>query len=617
MAQAVSPQAFETMILPYLVVLPFALAPAFWMIFRYKFLPKENIYLVARKFAQAITKPAIWAKKIFQRTPKTNLILPVIAIFASAVVFQTPFFLIHVVTFTLNLKEVGNALSVGYVILSAYALYVSFLENSALDEKAFAKMSAGKDLNLGMIVKPFHGKLNLSWKDINHHIHVLGQPGSGKSVLLRNFYAHQIMSGEGLLMIDLKADLDVKAEIKGLALKAKREKDLVIIDLSNPEKSASYNPLLRGNASELKDKIMSALDWSEVFYKKLSEKFLLNILNGLVVARDQLQLTPTLEDLSECLTSPDSLIALADKIKSVDPIISMDLMELVKKLKEKTIDMGLTGIQTDIEVMLKSNFGSILLSSNAMDMLDAIQSKKIVLINLDGQTYRETAVRLGRMIISDLRSASGAIVSSVSQEERPTFTVIVDEFADIITSDSMCDEFVSLLSRCRGSGIGVIMAHQSLGDFKDERSRTRVLDSTETTISFLQKDPKSCEILAGIVGTKETTAVTEQTSKFLFFDVKTGKGTERVTQEFIFHPNHFKNLNIGEAIYMAKRPSRAVLLKVKSLEVPKCKRDLPVAASTHGSNERFLSLRKERESGVVESSFAERLGSIVRKQADI
>ena len=38
-----------------------------------------------------------------------------------------------------------------------------------------------------------------------------------------------------MLMIDLKADLDVQSEILGLAESADRLKDVQIIDLSNPE----------------------------------------------------------------------------------------------------------------------------------------------------------------------------------------------------------------------------------------------------------------------------------------------------------------------------------------------------------------------------------------------
>lgn len=80
----------------------------------------------------------------------------------------------------------------------------------------------------------------------------------------------------------------------------------------------------------------------------------------------------------------------------------------------------------------------------------------------------------------------------------------------------MMTGFLSLLNRCRGSGIGVIIAHQSLGDFKDERTRTQVWDSTETTFSFVQKDPESCETLAKIIGTQEAISVTEQIDQFHF-----------------------------------------------------------------------------------------------------
>jgi hypothetical protein len=172
------------------------------------------------------------------------------------------------------------------------------------------------------------------------------------------------------------------------------------------------------------------------------------------------------------------------------------------------------------------------------------------------------------MLLGDLRAASGAIVTNMVKTERPNFTVIVDEFSDIVSTIEMAESFVGFLNRCRGSGIGVVIAHQSLGDFKDETSRKQIMDSTETFFSFVQKDPKTCEILASIVGTEETWKVTEQTSESILFSEKTGMGTRRLTQEYIYHPNVFKNLDTGMAVYAAKKPSRFGIVKIDFIEIP-------------------------------------------------
>jgi len=228
----------------------------------------------------------------------------------------------------------------------------------------------------------------------------------------------------------------------------------------------------------------------------------------------------------------------------------------------------LESLRAELTLLTKAEFGSIFNSPHTLDVYSAIMSRKVVLVNLDGQTYNESAKKFGRLLLADLRSASGAIVTNTPENQRPQFTVLVDEFADIVATEDMAKTFVGFLNRCRGSGIGVVIAHQSLGDFKDATVRSQIMDSTETMFSFVQKDPETCETLAAIVGTKEVYEKTKQTKDWMFGEDATGMGSKKLVQEFIYHPNVFKNLGMGEAVYVAKKPSRFGTVHVKMVEIP-------------------------------------------------
>jgi hypothetical protein len=411
-------------------------------------------------------------------------------------------------------------------------------------------------------------RLRLKWRDINNHIHVLGQPGAGKSVFLRNIYAQKIATGSGLMMMDLKADIEVCGEIVALCKRFGRLEDLQIIDLSRPEISCGYNPLIRGNASELKDKLMSTIEWSEPYYKKMAERYLLNIMRALVELRDQSHLIPTLKDVHLALSTPKALITLASQLPDSGEAIRNELIELSEELKKKESRQALTGIKTDIEVMLRSEFGTILTSPNSLDLVETMKSGKLLYILLDGQTYGETAVRFGQILLAELRSASGHIVSNLVKNKRPRFTVIIDEFSDLVSSGEMARVFTGFLNRSRGSGIGVIIAHQSLGDFDDPNTAKQVIDCTETLFSFVQKDPDTCETLSGIAGTKEHWETTEQIEGSFLPQTATGRGTRKWVHGFLIHPNTFKTLGIGEAVYVAKKPTRFGLVRIHNLLPP-------------------------------------------------
>ena len=461
----------------------------------------------------------------------------------------------------------AGGLSSAYVALFWYYFLTNKFRADELpsSNNLITKKMSKEGIKIGRLTSPKRVDLNLKWNDINHHIHILGQPGAGKSVLLRNIYSHQIMNGEGLLMIDLKADISVRDDFLSLAQLSNRMNDLILIDLSHPKKSCGYNPLSFGNATEIKDKIIGAIVWSEPYYKRACENALLVVMRGLVWIRDHKNLNPTLEDVLEALSGVSGLTVLSELVE--DEGIRQSIYSLITENK-KELSKSIEGLKAEIGLMVLSEFGSIFKKENSLNILEAMKSKKIILINLDGQTYSESAKKFGRMLLGDLRAASGAIVTNIAKTERPKFTVIVDEFSDIVSTIEMAESFVGFLNRCRGSGIGVVIAHQSLGDFKDETSRKQIMDSTETFFSFVQKDPETCEILASIVGTEETWKVTEQTSESILLSEKTGMGTRRLTQEYIYHPNVFKNLDTGMAVYAAKKPSRFGIVKIDFIEIP-------------------------------------------------
>ncbi len=414
-----------------------------------------------------------------------------------------------------------------------------------------------------------HKPKNLLWSDINHHIHVLGQIGAGKSILLRNIYSHQIMSAQGLMMIDLKGEYELKDEFKTLYLNSKNKNGFNLFDVSNPSGSIKYNPLLRGNSTELKDKFMLAFTWSEEYYRKQAESFLLLVFNALVIVRDDLGELMTINDVLSLLVEPKNLLHLREKIPSHYKMERDDLEDLYIQIgKSKNGIHDLAGLKTDLELIVKSSLGPMVNSHQSVDLLDIIMKKQILLVSLDGQRFGETAKRISRLFISDLRSCSGYISNQVKPKDRPQFTLVIDEFADIVSSKESGEMFANLLNRSRSSGIGCVIAHQSLGDFEDERVMKQIIDNTGTLLTFVQKDNDSAEKISKMIGTKEVNKTTKQTKKELFMSRNTGSGSVRTTEEFHIHPNQIKNLNIGEAIYFTKKPTSFGKLEVRFLVNP-------------------------------------------------
>ncbi|HEX3046518.1 MAG TPA: type IV secretory system conjugative DNA transfer family protein, partial [Bacillota bacterium] len=134
------------------------------------------------------------------------------------------------------------------------------------------------------------------------HCHLLGTTGSGKteSVIFPMLF-QDICRGRGAIIVDAKSEIKFFKKIYTYHLRenpTEKKQEIYIVNLGNPEFSNTYNPLLRGNAVELKDRIMGSLVWSEVFYKKKAEEILL----VLFLALESIKKRVTFRDLYILLT---------------------------------------------------------------------------------------------------------------------------------------------------------------------------------------------------------------------------------------------------------------------------------------------------------------------------
>ncbi len=92
----------------------------------------------------------------------------------------------------------------------------------------------------------------------------------------------------------------------------------------------------------------------------------------------------------------------------------------------------------------------------------------------------------------------------------------------------------------------------------------RLTGNTSTLYAFLQKNSESAEIISGMAGTRAVWKTTQQTERFLFFEVNSGKGSRREVEEFVIHPNTIKSLQVGSCICIKKYPfARAYLIGIR------------------------------------------------------
>ncbi len=105
---------------------------------------------------------------------------------------------------------------------------------------------------------------------------LLGASGSGKSNALLWCLARHIDAGFGVVVIDMKGDQLLSRRLHYEAEAA--EVDFYEWTLDGGD---CWNPLARGNRSELKDKLIASEEFTERHYQAMYERYLLNVFRAL------------------------------------------------------------------------------------------------------------------------------------------------------------------------------------------------------------------------------------------------------------------------------------------------------------------------------------------------
>lgn len=415
-------------------------------------------------------------------------------------------------------------------------------------------------VQIGQVSGSLWRKEELSEGELNHHVHIVGASGYGKTVLLSHIIKQRIEQGKGLLFIDLKGDRETLTKFFDIAAKCGRADDFETFSLTDLALSLPYNLVEEGTATQLRDRIIMSLNWSEEFYKNQTSSFLLKLLLILVWLRDNKGMGFHLGTILECSSSLESYLKFASQIPLEEPKLKLISAELAQFLKEKDSFQSLQGLRTQLESIVLSDFGELITQIHGINLFEAVTKSKIIFLFLDSRRYGETAKSIGRFILQDLKSVSARIDAEVPKIHRKSFSVIVDEFADLASED-----FIGFLDRARSSKMSVVVAHQEICDLQriSPEFAGRLMGNTSTLYAFLQKRPESAEIISGMAGTKKVWKETFRSERLFFVDIPTGDKSLREVEEFNIHPNLVKSLRVGKCVCIKKYPSsRAYLVNV-------------------------------------------------------
>ncbi|MBP7832048.1 MAG: type IV secretion system DNA-binding domain-containing protein, partial [Candidatus Pacebacteria bacterium] len=314
-------------------------------------------------------------------------------------------------------------------------------------------------------------------KDRTRHVYVIGKTGMGKSTLLENMAAQDLLNGEGMAFIDPHGSAVTKLLEY---VPEHRIKDVVYFAPFDTEYPISFNVLEDVGADKrhlIASGLMSSFKkiWVDAWSARM-EYILNNILLALLEYPGA-----TLLGVNRMLADKDYRKQVVDNIK--DPSVKSFWVDEFAKYGDRYMQEAGASIQNKVgqfvsNPLIRNIIGQ---EKSSFDIRKMMDDKKILLINLSkGQIGESNANLLGGLLITKiyLAAMSRADVSGEMMKRLPSFYLYVDEFQSFAS-----DSFADILSEARKYNLSLNIAHQYVEQMS-EAVRAAVFGNVGTMIVF-------------------------------------------------------------------------------------------------------------------------------------
>ena len=358
----------------------------------------------------------------------------------------------------LNIKELSSII---------HFPHGRFNQNPRIAWQKFKVIPAPDDLpNEGIVVgyNNYWGvkrEIRITDKDRFRHIYILGQTGTGKSTIMLTQAIDDMDNGRGFTFIDPHGEA---VEFLLRHFPKERIDDLIYFDLWNTAYPIGLNPLeVSPDDSDEKDVVTNDLVemfiqmyGHEIFGPRIQDYFR----NACLLLMDQPE-GGTIVDIMRLFT--DEAFAEA-KIRNLkDPVVAAWWNKTYKKMGDREKAEIIPFIQAKFwpfttGVYVRNIIGQ---SKSAFKMYDAMQQKKIILMNLaKGISGEETSKLIGKIIAMQVK-LSALKRAKIEEKDRVPHYLYVDEFQNYVSQS-----FESIMSEARKYRLGLVVAHQYTDQLK-------------------------------------------------------------------------------------------------------------------------------------------------------
>lgn len=321
--------------------------------------------------------------------------------------------------------------------------------------------------------------IRLGDKDRRRHIHVIGQTGVGKSVLLENLAYQDMMDGRGFAFVDPHGD-----SVEALLSKVPKERveDVVYFNPSDMANPIGLNMFEFDHPDQKDFLVQEAISMLYGLYDPghtgIVGPRLEHIFRNCALLLMSDPAGGTFIDIPKLLIDENFM---KSKLKHVTDQQVLDFWTKEFPASQRSSESG------EVISWVVSKFGPFI-SNDAMrniigqtksgfNFQDIMNNNKILLVNLSKGKMGDLNSRLLGIIFVMKFQAAAMARASVPEDERKDFTLYVDEFQNFAT-----DSFETILSEARKYRLSLVLGNQFMTQLKEEL-REAIIGNVGTTVT--------------------------------------------------------------------------------------------------------------------------------------
>lgn len=319
--------------------------------------------------------------------------------------------------------------------------------------------------------------------DRRRHLYVIGMTGTGKSTLLSNLAAKDIVAGEGLCVMDPHGEL--AGEIMG-TVPPERIDDVIYFNPGDTGRPFGLNMLeFDPKNPETKTKVINQfigiLDRLYNLKETGGPMFETYLRNSILLNMGHPESGNTIMEISKVLADEDFRRFKLSKCEN-KPVVDFWVKEAEKAGGEASLANMVPYITSKLNQFIGNDIMRPIIAQqkSSFDIREVMDQQKILFINLSKGTLGEMNSNLLGMIIIGKLSNAALSRADMPAEDRKDFYVYLDEFQNFLT-----DNISEILAEARKYKLILNMAHQYIGQLESMKEiRDAIFGNVGSKVSF-------------------------------------------------------------------------------------------------------------------------------------